>query len=70
MQMYNESIIFDDRFNIPRLMNMSFNPNSVEKSRNFEHDNNQRKTSRFDKEWTTPSKQQHEKIESASQYTS
>jgi hypothetical protein len=52
MQLFNESLILEDRFNIPRLMNMSFYPNRVE------NDNNSRKTRRFDREWITPSKQQ------------
>ncbi len=65
MQLFNESLMLDDRFNIPRLMNMSFNPNSAE------NDNNKRKTSRFDREWITSSKQQETTaIDSSSQYTS
>jgi hypothetical protein len=39
MQLFNESLILEDCFNIPRLMNMSFYPNRVE------NDNNKLKTS-------------------------
>ena len=61
IQIFNEHLMLDDRLDIPRLMNMSFNSNSANinphennnSNNNFENDFKSRQSSRFDSDWMT-----------------